>query len=107
LIDCIKFSWGNDRPEFDDVELSKIDYLNENYKCFGLYRYDGGFEEAYYLYFDRNQKFGLVRYHQDDFDELWSVHLRNMLNKSPASESLDGLLISIIDRLETGISEDI
>lgn len=106
IIDGIKFSWGNDRPEFDEVDQKDIDILNENYKYVGLYRYDWGLEEAYYIYFDKNQKFGVIRYHQDGFEDLWEDHLNDMLNQSPANQSLEELLISIIDKLEKGILED-
>jgi hypothetical protein len=106
IIDGIKFSWGNDRPEFDEVNQEDIDKLNENYKYVGLYRYDWGLEEAYYIYFDKNQKFGVIRYHQDGFEDLWEDHLDTMLNQSPANQSLEELLISMIDKLEKGILED-
>lgn len=109
LIDFIKYSWGNDRHEFEDPDLikkSEIDYFNENYKCFGLYRYDWGFEEAYYLYFDKNQQFGWVRYHQDEFDYLREEHLDGMLKESPANQGLENLLISVIDQVETNVLEE-
>ena len=84
LIDGIKHSWSNDRPIFDYIPKSEIDHINTDYKCMGLYRFDWQFEEAFYIYFDKNHQFGLVRYHQDEFDELWDEHLTPMLTQSPA-----------------------
>jgi hypothetical protein len=106
LIDYIKFSWVNDRPEFNGVEQSKIEHLNNHYKCFGLYRFNWGLEEAYYLYFDKNQKFGWVRYHQDCFDDLWAEHLDGMLESSPANKNFEDLMISVVDQLEVGILQN-
>ncbi|MFJ8459161.1 hypothetical protein ACIQ57_08520 [Lysinibacillus xylanilyticus] len=104
LIDYIKYSWGNNRPEFDEyVDAEDIAYINEHYKCFGLYRYTWGFEEANYLYFDKDGKFGEVRYHQDEFDELWIEHLNDLLVKSAATENLQDMVIRIFDKLENGI----
>lgn len=106
LIDGIKHSWSNDRPEFDGIPKSKIDSINTNYKCIGLYRFDWQFEEAFYIYFDKNHQFGLVRYHQDEFDELWDEHLTPMLTQSQAKQTLQELIIQIIDHLEEGIIAD-
>lgn len=105
IIDYIRFSWGNDRPEFDEIQKSKIDFLNNNYKSIGHYRYDWGLEEAYYLYVDKKGNFGEVRYHQDDFYNLWKENLNGMLKESPAKEELEGMLMRIINKLETGIKE--
>lgn len=108
LIDYIRFSWGNDRQELEeDVYLTgeQIDFLNKNYKCFGLYRTDWGFEEADYLYFDRNGKFGTIRYHQDYIHEL-VPRLMTLLQKSTATEDLDSLLLRIMNVLENGILSD-
>lgn len=106
LIDAMKSTWANDRPEFNQCPESEIDYINTHYKFIGLYRYDGQLEEAFYIYFDQYQKFGLVRYHQDEFDDLWEVYLTPMLKLSQASENLEQLLIQVIDHLETGILEE-
>lgn len=107
LIDGIKHSWSNERPEFDDVmPKSEIDYINTNYNCIGLYRFDGILDEAFYIYFDKDHRFGLVRYHQDEFDELWDEHLTFMLTESQAKMTLKELLIQILDHLEEGIIAD-
>jgi len=106
LIDAIKHSWGNDRPEFNHISQTKIDYINTNYKCIGLYRYDWQLEEAFYIYFDDNHQFGLVRYHQDEFDELWDEHLTPMLTKTQADKPFEQLLIEILDCLQEGIVND-
>jgi hypothetical protein len=107
LIDAIKHSWGNDRPEFQHISQVEIDYINANYKCIGFYRYDGQLEEAFYIYFDAQHQFGLARYHQDEFDELWEEHLTPMLTKSQADKSLEQLLIQVLDCLEEGIMNDL
>ncbi|WP_151811053.1 hypothetical protein [Acinetobacter bereziniae] len=107
LVDAMKRTWANDRPEFNQCSKSEIDYINAHYKFIGLYRYNGQLEEAFYIYFDQNQKFGLVRYHQDEFDDLWEEHLTPMLKASQASQNLEQLLIQVIDHLEAGILEDI
>lgn len=106
LIDGIKQSWSNDRPEFDDIPKSEIDHINTNYKCIGLYRFDWQFEEAFYIYFDKNHQFGIVRYHQDEFDELWDEHLTSMLTQSQADKSLEQMIIQIINHLKEGIIAD-
>ena len=103
LIDYIKFTWGNDRPEFDFVPQEEIDFINKNYRCIGMYRYTWGLEEAHYLYFDCQGKFGEVRYHQDSFDALWSEHLDNMLEKSQATESLEEIIVRIVEKLKGGM----
>ena len=105
LIDYIRFVWGNDREEFDEDNYltgEQINLLNKNYKCFGLYRTDWGLEEAYYLYFDRDGKFGTIRYHQDCMNEL-VPQLISLLQKSAATENLEDLLLRILNVLENGI----
>lgn len=106
LIDAMKSTWGNDRPEFNKCSQSEIEYINANYKYIGLYRYDWQLEEAFYIYFDQNHQFGLARYHQDEFDDLWESHLTPMLTKSQANQTLEQLLIHVLDCLEKGILED-
>ena len=107
LIDAMKSTWGNDRPEFNGCSQSEIDYINAHYKYIGLYRYNWQLEEAFYIYFDQNHQFGLVRYHQDEFANLWKEYLTPMLTKSQANQTLEQLLIHILDLLEKGILEDI
>ena len=106
IIDQIMFSWGNDRWEFDDeISVENRHFLNENYKCFGWYRYDSGLEAANYLYFDKKGKFGEILYNQYYFEELRDDILRPMLSESPATEDLEDMLSRIIDKLESGIDE--
>ena len=106
IIDQIMFSWGNDRWEFDEeISVENRDFLNENYLCFGWYRYDQGYESANYLYVDKSGKFGEIHYNQDSFDELWDDILNPMLSKSPATENLEDVLCRIINKLESGINE--
>ena len=106
IIDQIMFSWGNDRYEFDEeISVENRDFLNENYLCFGWYRYDQGYESANYLYVDKSGKFGEIHYNQDSFDELWDDILNPMLSKSPATENLEDVLCRIINKLESGINE--
>jgi len=106
LIDYIKFCWINDRSELDEdnfLSSEQIEYLNSNYKCFGLYRTDWGYEEADYLYFDRNGNFGTVRYHQDYIHNLIDDYLIPLTNKSLASEKLEPMLLRLINLIEEGI----
>ena len=106
LIDQIMFSWGNDRWEFEEeIAVEHRNFLNENYRCFGFYRYDHGLNAAYYLYFDKAGKFGEIHYDQDSFEELWADTLKPMLLKSPATENLEAMLCRILARLEIGIRE--
>jgi len=73
LIDSIVSHWG-DRYEFtddvpeEDAAIHKA--ANSKYKCIGEYALDWGLEESYYIIFDESGKFGAVRYHQDEYDEL-------------------------------------
>ena len=106
LIDAMKCTWGNDRPEFDDFPQSKIDTINAHYKYVGFYRFDWGLEEAYYIYYDKNQQFGIVRYHQDEFDVLWDEHLTVMLTNSPANQTFEELMIQVLKHLAEGIFEN-
>lgn len=96
LVDTIRFSWVNDRPEFGQVDPGKVALINERYKGFGFYRRDDGLEEAHYLYFDAHGKFGAVRYHQDDFSDLWDDQLNPMLQASRATEDLPALLERVL-----------
>ena len=106
IIDQIMFSWGNDRYEFEEeISVENRDFLNENYLCFGWYRYDQGYESANYLYVDKSGKYGEIFYNQDDFGQLWRDFLKPMLTKSSATENLEDMLCRIIDKLESGINE--
>jgi hypothetical protein len=92
LIDYIKYSWGNDRWEFESDEFfttEQLHVLNEKYKCFGIYR--PNLERAYYLYFDQQGNFGEILYDQNLFEETKN-HLQSMLTKSPANQSFNALI---------------
>ncbi len=98
IVDMIKYSWGNDRYEFDEeMESSMKNYLNENYKCFGRYRTEYGVEAANYLYFDNEGKFESIFYHQDDFDELLEGDLNPMMKKSLANQTFWELTFDAFD----------
>jgi len=106
LIDYIKFCWANDRSELEEdnyLNSRQLHSLNNNYKCFGLYRTDWGNEEADYLYFDRNGNFGTVRYHQDSISALLDDYLIPLTHKSLANETLDVMLLRIINQVEEAI----
>jgi hypothetical protein len=106
LIDYIKFCWVNDRVELEEgncLNSQQLHHLNNNYKCFGLYRTDWGNEEADYLYFDRNGTFGTVRYHQDSISALLDDYLIPLTHKSLANETFDAMLLRIINQVEEGI----
>jgi hypothetical protein len=97
LIDMIKLNWGNDRYEFDEELKSEIkEAVNNNYTCFGWYYTEDNLESAHYLYFDKAGKFGYVFYHQDDFEELVQDFLKPMFKSSPATMSLEELLLESI-----------
>lgn len=100
LIDGIKHLWNNDLPEFDDIPKSEIDYINTNYKCIGFYCLERKWVQAFYIYFDKDHRFGSVYYNLEEFDELRDKHLTPMLTKSQADKSLEQMLIQIIDNLE-------
>ena len=98
LIDYLKFNWDNDRPEFEDIEPEKIAYLNENYKCFGVFSFN--FNEHHSLYFDKDGNFGKISYNQNNFYGLWNEHLNGMLIKSPAKETFENLISSALEEIK-------
>ncbi len=105
LIHSILNSWGNDRYEFEQDEFftqTQLEFLNSKYKVFGLYRLGDEFDAAGYLYFDDEDKFGSLYYHQDYFDDL-KIELLAMLEKSQATHSLETLLISVIQEIKESI----
>ncbi|SDD70768.1 SMI1 / KNR4 family (SUKH-1) [Dyadobacter soli] len=97
LLDMIKHSWGNDREEIDELSANTRDQINSRYICFGWFRTDDNLESANYLYFDQDGKFGSVPYHQDDFDDLFVNYIKPMLNTSPASKSLEDLIVESME----------
>lgn len=93
LIDFIKFSWFNDRYEFDKyLDRSFVAAINAKYQAFGLWRGHDAHEGAHYLYFDESGKFGSVYYHQDAFDAFVDGHLDAMSRDSPALGTLQDCL---------------
>lgn len=107
LIDMIKFSWGNDREEFNEgAEFSKaqIEALNRDYKCFGWYRDDTVLESAYYLYFDQNGHFGKVFYDQDDFDDL-KASLLVLQNHKAEPDTLPNILKNALIQIKATLIE--
>ncbi|KAA0992963.1 SMI1/KNR4 family protein [Dyadobacter aurulentus] len=107
LIDMIKLSWGNDRYEFEEELNNKIrEAVNTNYFCFGWYYTDDNQESAHYLYFDREEKFGYVFYHQDEFSELVSDFLKPMSAGSIATQTLEELLCESLQRITNLESAD-
>ncbi len=103
IVDYLRFLWGNDRPEFDAFDQEKIRFLNENYKCFGHYRFSCAQTEANLLYFDRAGRFGEVRYHEKEFENVWNEFFNDMLVSSQAREDLEHMIIRILNTLQTGI----
>ncbi len=101
LIDYLKFNWGNDRPEFDEINLENIAYLNGNYKCFGTYAF--GYDEHHSLYFDKAGNFGKIVYDQENWSGLWKDYLNEMLVKSPATKTLENLILDTIDEVRQTI----
>lgn len=103
LIDYMRFLWGNDIPKMDDVMKEKVMFINENYRCFGHYRYNCELDEANLLYFDMNGRFGEVRYYEAEFDTLWEDYLHPMFSESPANEELEHMIVRILNVLEKGV----
>jgi len=98
IIDMIRLSWGNDRYELDEeLSASMKNFLNNHCICFGLYRTDDNLESANYLYFDTYGRFGSVFYHQDDFEELLENHLLPMMEASPATQTLEELILEAFE----------
>jgi hypothetical protein len=98
LIDYIKYSWGNDRHEFDGyMSAESVAKINANYQAFGLWRGFEILEGAHYFYFDAQGKFGSVYYHQDAFDDLLTNHLDPMLAKSQADRTLEQCVDQALD----------
>lgn len=64
IIEAILDYWGNDRyeflPEEGNFTQEQLNYLNDNYKCFGIYLGSDGFEGAGFLYFDKKGFFNEV-----------------------------------------------
>ncbi len=100
LVDMILWSWGNDRFEFkpesrEGLNAAQVATLNRDYSIVGWRPiYDGeGFE---YFYFDRDGRFGILRYHQDAFDEIYTEALQPMLLKSEATLTFDEAMAALL-----------
>ncbi len=103
IIDMIKAAWGNDRQEYDpesgNFTQAEIDFLNQNYICFGHYRTFYGFESADYLYFDQDGNYGSFHYHQDEL----RTDLKTLLAHGITGSSLSDLLENKIEFLRIGM----
>lgn len=101
LVDMVRWSWGNDRFEFDPasgegLESADVDALNARYAIFGWRVVEG--EAFEYLYADHAGGCGRLFYHQDAFDELFADDLHPMLtNARPAPETFDQALRGFIE----------
>ena len=107
IIDQIRWSWGNSRPEFDagvNLSQAEIDTLNAKYSCFGLWRHDWGLEAAFYLYVDDAGRYGSLYYHQDYGDVF--EELRAMRDTSPATLTLGQLVGDALGQMEAGIRDE-
>ena len=104
LVDMIRWSWANDRFEFDPksregLSEDEVIALNRDYSIVGWYVVDEG--EGYeYLYFDGQGRFGTLYYHQDAFDELYREHLKPMLGGRPAPDSFDAAMLQLLKGAE-------
>lgn len=109
LVEMILLSWGGDRFEFDPatgagLRQAEVLALNRNYSVIGWHTSDFG--EAYtYLYFDAQEKFGIVRYHQDDFDYFYTEHVVPMTQQSSAHMTLDEALAAMLESAEAAAHE--
>ena len=101
LADVVRWSWGNDRFEFDPdqrggLTRDEVAALNRRYSAVGWRVVEDG-EGFDYLYFDSEGRFGRLFYHQDAFDELYQDELRPMLAESPARASFDEALAQLLE----------
>ena len=105
LVDMIRWSWGNDRFEFDPssgdgLTQVEVDSLNAQYSVIGWYTVLEG-EGNEYLLFDRHGAFATLFYHQDAFDELYADSLRPMLDgELSETGSFDEALVKLLVKAE-------
>jgi len=102
LIDVIRGSWGNHRPELANEEWisnEKISLINEGYKCIGWYRDDTILESAYYVYFNSSGQFDSIFYDQDEFHELLGA-LENLLQGNQTGDTLENILSDAIEQTQ-------
>jgi hypothetical protein len=100
LADMVRWSWGNDRFEFDPAQRggltpAEVGELNRRYSAVGWRVVEDG-EGFEYLYFDGEGRFGGLFYHQDAFDELYEDDLLPMLAASPARAGFDEALAQLL-----------
>ena len=107
LLDMIKFSWGNDRYEIDELTSKIKDYINSQYICFGWFRTGDNLESANYLYFDKKGKFGSAFYHQDDFESFFDEEIKPMLNGNFAVQTFGELVVDSMDTIITLKKEEL
>ena len=111
LVDMIRWSWGNDRFEFDPASGDgltqiEVDSLNAQYSVIGWHDVFEG-EGHEYLVFDRSGAFAILPYHQDAFDELYKDSLRPMLGgEMNEAVSLDEALVKLLASAEADEWED-
>ncbi len=105
LVDMIRWSWGNDRFEFDPASGDgltqiEVDALNAQYSVIGWYDVFEG-EGHEYLIFDRNGAFATLHYHQDAFDEFYADSLRPMMGgEMSEAVSFDQALVKLLANAE-------
>lgn len=101
LVDMISRLWG-DRWEFGEYFTdTEIAFLDANLFIFGHYKHS---ENRYtHLFFDREGRFGCVRYDQDDWKAMLPQVKAMLRGKLKGSASLDALMSAqmdvVIDRL--------
>jgi hypothetical protein len=93
---CMKIA-DNYTATFAETELSKaqIACLDANYFCFGSLLYDD--QDREYLYFDRQHRFGSLRFQDEDADQNLK-ELAPLLSGTIAPLSLDKLLSASMDK---------
>ena len=112
LVDIIRWSWGNDRFEFDPASgdgltQAEVEHLNARYSAVGWYDVLEG-EGREYLIFDRSGAFATLFYHQDAFDELYADSLLPMLSgEMSVATSFDEALVTLLTKAEADEWEEL
>lgn len=98
LLDMINYQWGNSREELDMKHKNAIftqqqfDYLNTNYIVVAAWEdYSWGSEAHYYIYYDKDGRFGIFHLHQD----TWEIS--HLFEGSPAKYSWDQVVNEALD----------
>lgn len=96
LLASIDDTWGG-RPEFDDyLKPAEVEALNRRFFCFGAYFHDDNFYTHYY--FTREGRFGAIRYHQDEWNDMHDKLNALLADDTPGDfDTLDALLSSGVD----------